>query len=168
MTPDPNVAKIQSSFRQLSKEASILNSASDEFTQAVGVLDKAIGKLNVGVAVWLNYAEWTDEDGGYGSAGIGYAKINGTWGIALRRVSGEHGFEQHESTTEWLFPDGPRETRLEAVDSLPQLVTLLSEAVAKAAQKVRAKAVDAKALAEAIGNLGDGREKTNIVAPGRK
>ena len=47
--------------------------------------DQALQKLNLGISAWVEFAVQHFEDGEFMSArSIGYAKVAGTWGIAIR------------------------------------------------------------------------------------
>jgi hypothetical protein len=147
---ESKIEKIQNSYQQLSAEAHSLNAVSDEFTKAVGVLDEAIKKLNVGLTVWVNFSSWK-EGPDYSADQIGYAKVNGTWGIALRSIAGSDFMERDEITGPWLFKDAPREFRLEAVEHIPKLIEALAKSAAQTREKLKAKTIEAQELAAAIG-----------------
>jgi len=160
---DQKIAKIQSHFQTLSAEAKLLNQASDELTNVVGILDDTLGKLNLGLSVWVLITTWTDDIDISPSAGItvspvnryskdeiGYSKVSGKWGIALRRVNGDDMSGDEEVEGPWLFHDAPRQLRLSSVDKIPELVQKLSEEASDAAKKIQKKAQEVRELAAAI------------------
>jgi hypothetical protein len=70
--------------------AFLLNPASDELTKAVGILEEALKKLNVGLTVWVpfRFREGDDSTAEYDQDEIGYVKIHSVWGLALRPIWG--------------------------------------------------------------------------------
>ena len=73
------------SFDQLSNTAQTLNVASDRLSKAMEDLDEALSMLNLGITSWVEFS--SHEEGPFSEAeAIGYAKINGTWGIGLRKT----------------------------------------------------------------------------------
>jgi hypothetical protein len=147
---DSLAQRVQTSFLQLSAVASDLNTVSDELGKCVNEIDAALKKLNLGVSVWVAV---TGEDNGpfYWSEDIGYAKIDGKWGIALRTVSGCHPDDEERSEA-WLFNDGPRALRLSAIAKLPEMLKKLSEEAAETTKRVKNKLVEAQAVAAAVRN----------------
>jgi hypothetical protein len=153
---DSKIAKIQTHFQTLSSVATSLNSASDELTKVVGVLDEALKKLNIGLTVWVTFAEWSDEhDVGitqlsrYTCDQIGYCKVNGKWGIALQSVSGDDA-GQDEPEGPWLFNDAPRDMRLQAVDKIPEVIEKLGSEASSLVTRVQEKTKQVRELATAI------------------
>jgi len=156
---DSKIAKIRTNFQALSSVATSLNTASDELTEVVGVLDEALKKLNIGLTVWVTFSEWSDSyDQGitqmarYGKDQIGYCKVNGKWGIALQRVSGDDAGPD-EPQGPWPFNDAPRNMRLEAVDKIPNIIEELSKEASRTAKIVQEKTRQVRELATAIGQI---------------
>lgn len=139
------------SFTQLSSFADSLNKASDEFSKVVGGLNKALQRLNVGLEVWVTYTKWNGDDGSYGSEQIGYTKLAGNWGIAIRAFEGFQISQGDDLLGEWAFNDAPREMRLKAVEKLPELVDALGKEAKLMTEKIHKKLADTKAFAAAIG-----------------
>jgi hypothetical protein len=147
--------KIQTNFQALSAVASSLNSASDEFTQVIGVLDEALKKLNIGLTVWVIFADRGDEQdpARYNCDQIGYFKVDGKWGIALRHIWGHEAFDEHNEDGPWLFKDAPREMRLRSVDKIPELIKSLSEEASSTTKKIQEKTKEVRELAAAISSV---------------
>jgi len=152
--PDLTLAeRVSTSFSKLTSIATGLNAVSDELGKSVAQVDSALKNLNIGIPVWVPIK---GRDGGemedyeYWSEDLGYSKINGKWGISIRRVEGNHRRPDRETREEWLFGDAPRALRLEAVDKIPDLLEKLSEQAAFAIQKIHAKLADVQALAAAV------------------
>jgi len=151
---DSEVEKIQKHFQMLSGLAPSLNSASDEMTQAVGVLNDALKKLNIGLSAWVTFRSRGDDDYPqfYDLDQIGYCKLNGTWGIAIQRIWGDESPENPKESVDgpWLFNDAPRELRIHAVDKIPELIGELSKVAAQTQRKIEEKTKQLKSLAAAI------------------
>lgn len=148
-------AKVQSSYRQLSTVASDLNAASDELGKPVADLDAALKKLNLGVSVWMHLRGNDDRDGSYWSDDLGYSKVGGKWGIALRSVKGDVNWPDEERVEAWLFNDAPRELRVQAIGKIPELLDKLNEKAVETAKKIRERLADAQQLAAAVKEAAD-------------
>ena len=126
---DPSTlpTRVQSSLKTLSAAATELNAASDKFSKLIAEIDAALKPMNVGIASWVNIgSKWSDDRGNSGYDQIGYARVNGKWGIALRSV--EEDFSGVEDTEEiWAFSDGPRRLRLSSIDYIPALLDALAK-----------------------------------------
>jgi hypothetical protein len=145
-------SEIAANFQNLSATASLLNKSSDELTSAVGLLDAALQKLNVGLAAWVTFAEWADEHGSTGSREqVGYEKVNGKWGISLRVSNWDMDMEEIHGP--WLFTDASRELRLAAVDKLPALVQELNRKATETVKKVQEKTEQTRTLIAALASL---------------
>ncbi len=149
---DSKTAKIQTNFQALSAVAASLNSASDEFTQVIDALDEALKKLNIGLVVWVIFGDRGDENdpSQYDCDQIGYCKVDGKWGIALRHIWGHEAFEVHNEEGPWPFKDAPREMRLRSVDKIPELIKSLSEEASSTTKKIQEKTKEVRELAAAI------------------
>jgi hypothetical protein len=144
---------VATNFRALSSIASSLNKASNELTQSVSVLDAALKKLNIGLTVWTAFEFWAVEEPNYGEDQIGYAKISGQWGIALRKIWGNESFDAPNEDGPWLFGEAPRELRIAAADHLPKLVEALGKQAFDTAKKLDAKTKEVAALAAVIDKI---------------
>lgn len=154
--------KIRTSFQKLAASAANLNQVSDELSKPIEDLGEALKKLNLGVTAWVTFAEDDDTKYGRGSwwaRNIGYAKISGKWGIALRTVSGDYSYPDDERDEAWLFNDAPRWLRLEGIDHLPELIDKLIEETEATSQKLKEKIDAATALAGAIDGLSPAKKK---------
>ena len=134
---DSKVSKIQTHFQALSETASSLNAASDELTQTVALLDESLKKLNVGLSAWVSFRSRDNDDDPYeyDVNQIGYCKVNGTWGIALRHIWGHEGLDRHSEDGPWLFNDASREMRLASVDKIPDVIEELAKVAASTDQE---------------------------------
>lgn len=147
---DSKTANIQKHFQNLTLVAPVLNKASDELNRSVAALDEALRKLNIGLTVWVTFRNRGVEDEEFDSDQIGYSKLEGKWGIAIRRVWGNYNTERFGDEGPWFFNDSPRELRLLAVDQIPQLIEALSNEALKTTEKVQEKTKQVRELATAI------------------
>jgi hypothetical protein len=121
----PPAERVQSTYKQLSQAATLLNSASDELGKAISLLDAALKKLHLGVSAWVTLSSSEEPSGIWWTRDVGYAKVGDRWGIALRRAEGDYAIPEHESEEKWLFNDGPRWMRSEASKKIPELLEAL-------------------------------------------
>jgi hypothetical protein len=127
---DSLVARVQSSYRKLSDVAIELNSVSDTLGKMIADLDATLKKLNLGLTVWVQIRGSDDQQThNHWSEELGYAKINGKWGIALRTVEGNYNYPDQDSIETWLFNDAPRQIRLSSIAYIPELLEKLSEQI---------------------------------------
>jgi hypothetical protein len=147
---DSKIAKIQAHFQTLSAVSPTLNSASDELNRCVASLDESLKKLNAGLTVWVSFRSRGVEDDEYDDDQIGYAKVDGKWGIAIRHIWGNYATERFGDEGPWFFNDASRELRLLAVDQLPELIEALGEEASKVTKTVQEKAKQVRELAAAI------------------
>jgi hypothetical protein len=142
--------KAQSAYRDLSVAAKNLNQVSDELGKTILVLDAALQKLNLGVSAWVRIAGEDDGNGNYWGRDIGYAKVGGEWGIALRTLRGNYNWEEDEAEEKWLFNDGPRWLRADAIEHIPALLEKLTKQADDTAKRIQKKTEEAKQLAAAV------------------
>jgi hypothetical protein len=149
--PLPLPARVQSSFQQLSIAASALNTASDRLSKLVGQIDAALKPLNVGLECWVNIGiPLHSEDGEQEyREQVGYAKIGGKWGIALKTVD-ELIFRDDAHIEQWAFNDAPRQLRLKAIDYIQDLLAELSKEAAKFTEKIAQKTGEVQQLVSAL------------------
>jgi hypothetical protein len=145
---------VQSSFERLSAAAITLNAASDELGKSIAKFDSALKKLNLGVAAWVAFSGGNDPNdpngSSYWSEEIGYAKVGGSWGIALRSISGDYEWPDQESCNQWLFNDAPRSLRIASIGKLPELLDNLTKEAEATTGRINGKLQQAEALAAAI------------------
>ncbi len=147
---DSKVEKVQTHFEALSSVASSLNSASDEFTKVVTILDEALKQLNVGLTAWVTFRSRGIEPWEYDDDQIGYSKVNGRWGIALRRIWGDQREDEQRNEGPWLFNEAPREMRLHGVDKIPEVIEALGKEAFDLTRKIHEKTHEVRELTGAI------------------
>jgi hypothetical protein len=139
---DTLVLRVSNSYRKLSSAATVLNSVSNELGNLITGLDGALKKQSLGIEIWIELSrQASDEPVTFYVTDLGYAKIRGVWGIALRSYT-EDGFDPdnpRKNYKEWFFNDAPRATRLEAVGMIPDLLEELSNRADAAASQVSEK-----------------------------
>ncbi|HEY4903441.1 MAG TPA: hypothetical protein VIH89_08220 [Candidatus Sulfotelmatobacter sp.] len=146
----PLSTKVEHSFRKLSAVASDLNFSSDELGKSVSELDAALKKLNLGISAWVTFRGNSDpNEGWYWNEELGYDKVGGTWGMALRTIKGS-GDPEHDLVETWLFNDGPRSLRLSAIDAIPKLLEELSTNATETAKKIRLKLSEVQEVAAVV------------------
>jgi len=157
----PLSARTKVSFQQLAEAAKNINAVSDELGRPIESLDAGLKKLNLGVTAWTPIVEGQDEfePERWWSRDIGYAKIDGKWGIALRTIAGDYRAPDHERVEEWLFNDAPRWLRIEGIDRVPALIEKLIEETNKTAARIKERVSDAQELAAAVNELAAGKKK---------
>ena len=142
--------RIKNSTQQLPATATSLNSASDLLAKSVNDVDANLKRFSLGVPAWVTFASY-GEDPYYHTEDIGYSKIGGRWGIALRTVKGD--LRGDEDVEQWLFNDAPRHLRVEGADKLPDLLEELIKKAAEMAKSITEKAGDVSAVAEAMSTV---------------
>jgi hypothetical protein len=151
-----NISQAVSSFySELKTVAADLNAASDELGRSIAEIDAVLKTLNLGITVWASMRQGSGDesvgDMSYWSESIGYAKINGRWGISLNETYGDQG-DGSEQASAWLFNDAPRSLRLVAIDHIVTLLQKLSEEGQATTRKIREKLADAQEAAAAVKN----------------
>ena len=145
------IQRTEIAYKQLSKSASNLNLASDEFGKFIDVLDSTLQRLNLGVAAWVTITGGDDpQTADYWSRDIGYARIGRKWGIALRDRHGNYSDPDNENLEEWLFNESPRWLRIEAVGKVPDLLEALIKRTDETTTKIKSKTVQLQEIAGAI------------------
>jgi hypothetical protein len=81
---------------------------------------------------------------------VGYAKLNGKWGLTLRVTTGNEQHENHATDEKLSFNEAPRGLRVEAIDELPELLQRLTKKAATTAAKIAEATGEARELAHAI------------------
>jgi hypothetical protein len=147
-TGDSLAERVQASFLQLSAVASDLNAVSDQLGKSIAEIDDALKKLNLGVSVWVTI-EGSEEGPYYWTEDLGYSKIDGKWGIALRSLKGDYA-EDQERIEAWLFNDAPRPLRLSAITKLPELLKKLSEEAVETTKKIKTSLKEAQQVVVAL------------------
>jgi hypothetical protein len=151
--PKPLSERASEFYSQLSSVANELNAVSDELGKSITQIDAALKKLNLGITVWVPIQGWSGDEryeNEFWSEELGYAKINGKWGVSLKRVEGNYTDPDSADVESWLFSDAPRTLRLTAIEKIPELLERLTAQASIATQKIQDKLADAQAVAAAL------------------
>jgi hypothetical protein len=151
--PKPLSERASEFYSQLSSVANELNAVSDELGKSITQIDAALKKLNLGITVWVAIQTWSGHEryeNDFWSEELGYAKINGKWGVSLKRVEGNFNDPDAADVESWLFNDAPRTLRLGAIAKIPELLENLATQASIATKKIQDKLADAQAVAAAL------------------
>jgi hypothetical protein len=146
--------RIAAAYRRLSKSAGNLNSASDALGKAIASADEQLHALNLGIAAWVVIAGDSDDDTEtYWRKSLGYDKVGGKWGIALKDDHGHFDDPGGLSFGCWLFNDAPRSLRLEALPKLPELFEELVKQTDNTTATIETATEEAQQLADILKQL---------------
>jgi len=148
---DALVRRLQDSYRQLPVVATSLNTESDKLNASATRLESLLKKHPIGVSSWVSFDQSGSVDGnGYSSDDVGFAKINGKWGLAIRTVSGDVRNPDGEECQLWAFSESPRRLRVRAVSKFPELLEKLIKDGTEMVKEVAAQVQAVDFLAEAL------------------
>jgi hypothetical protein len=143
-------------FETLASSAKKLNEVSGELAKPIASLERALHRLNIGVACWTLIASHDDGHSCW-SQGVGYSIVNGEWRLAVRNV---HGDDPENALEEvWPFNEAPLYLRTKAVDKLPDLLEAFVSATDAAANRLSKKVGPAQELAAAVDALAKSKRK---------
>ncbi len=144
------IERIQNAVRQFPTASASLNTATDQLSQSIGQVDAILKKFSLGVPTWVSFYEAVNHEAEYFySEDIGYAKIGGKWGVAIRTTEWERD-PGDKTVEEWLFNDSPRLLRVRAVEKIPELLEALLERADEMTEKIKKKTAQVDAFAAAI------------------
>jgi cell division septum initiation protein DivIVA len=156
--------RVQNSIQQLPTAAASLNAATDQLGKSVGELDGVLRKFSLGIPTWVPFSSSPNSlFPRYYHEDIGYAKIGGKWGVAIRTVDGDEVSDAGDDIEQWLFSDSPRLLRVRAIEKIPELLEALLKNAAEMTEKITAKAEEVAALTAAINSAIDPRQKRDTV-----
>jgi prefoldin subunit 5 len=147
-----STARVESSFKQLSTAAQTLHSASDDLRKVIRQLDASLKKLGLGFPAWVQISGSQDEVQ-YWNRDLGYARIGGKWGLALRDVTGNLTDTEDDAEEVWAFNDAPRAMRIEAVGKIPDLLEKLLQQTEETTKKLQSKIAQAAELASVFADI---------------
>jgi hypothetical protein len=129
-----------------------LNKASDSLSEQILEVESALQRYKLGVEVWVNVHFW-DVDAGGGlspmtrALRLGYGKSNGKWGLLVSESDDD---EPAGEGSVCFLRDATRNTRLAAVEKLPELLTELVQKATHVANDATAKANIARQIAAGL------------------
>lgn len=143
-------SKTEISLRKLSTISQSLNQASDELSSQLDAIETALNQLNLGVSAWVDVHEKEYYDDGANQTltdvlRLGYGKYKHKWGLLCNHYCAEFGEPD-------VFPlkDTGRDTRMEVVEHIPQLLDSLAVAASQLTAKASERALQAKEIAVAL------------------
>ena len=149
---NPSIARVENSFKQLAAASQALNHASEDMGKVIRHLDASLKKLGLGIPAWVQVSG-TADDTQFTTSELGYDKVDGKWGIALRETIGyvlDHS-DEHEQT--WAFNDGPRQLRTDAIDKIPDLLEKMLQQTEETTRTLNEKTEQAAELTFLVSNL---------------
>lgn len=144
--------RIAIAFNTLIGSAKSINEASGELAKPIASLEKALKRLNLGVACWTKINDGRDGYD-YWSQDVGYSRVRGTWRLAIRTVEGREDDPGREFQEEWPFGEAPRHLRIKAVSRLPELIEALVKATDATTARLKKQVAPAQELATAVNEL---------------
>jgi hypothetical protein len=147
---DPPLEDVSESFGRLAASAKTLNTVSDELAKPVGRIDAILKMLNLGIEAWVQTVGGWETVDEVEEHFVGYAKVEGDWGLAVRIKRGRPGDDYRVSSDEWRFNSAPRSLRVEAIDALPELLDRLSKKSDSMIKKLKEKTERAERLASLL------------------
>jgi len=149
------VDRVRKLIEQFPAAASNLNNATDKLGKSVGRIEAVLKKYSLGVPTWVTFNGSPDTTPSYYHEDLGYTKISGKWGIAIRTVSGDLRSDEGDRVECYLFNDAPRLLRVLAISKIPDLLAALLESAAAMSKDLTDKAAEVDALASAIDGTTD-------------
>jgi hypothetical protein len=149
---------VDAALKQLASISHTLNEVSDQLSKHLVEVESALSAYKLGVSAWVELRKEKelsepDNDGRryeftYVEM-LGYGKYKGKWGLLAASYC-EETFEG-EFDQQHFLRDAPRETRLAAVEKLPNLLTALTKEAAQVAEEAAKKAEEARQIATGLG-----------------
>jgi hypothetical protein len=149
---------VDAALRQLSSVSHSLNRASDGLSKSLADVESALSAYKLGVSAWVELGREKElsEPEGDGRRYewslvhlLGYGKHKGKWGLLVATYC-EETFEGAYDQEQFLR-DAPRDTRLAAVEKLPDLLNALTKEASRVAQEAAKKAEKARQIAAGLG-----------------
>ena len=156
----PPTDRITASFKNLVVSSDELVSATGDLQKVIDAFEKHLNSIKPHVATWHELSGNDAPDGRYWHRDIGYAKVEGRWGIALRDVKGYYSAPDDEDFEVWLFKDAPQWMQIETVGKLPDLLDAIVKRTQDTTKKLRSKTEEARKLAEALAQAAMNLNKT--------
>jgi hypothetical protein len=154
------VDRVKKSIQQFPEAASKLNAATDQLGKSVGQLDAVLKKFSLGVPTWVSFKLESDENlDYYYKEELGYAKIGGKWGVAIRTVEYNPGRRDND-IEQWLFNEAPRLLRVQAIEKIPELLQAMLEAAGVMSKQIAEKAEELDVLTAGISEVIDRPSKS--------
>lgn len=142
------MAKSRDPLSSLLEASDRINQVSDELTRIISTLETALGRLNIGVPIWLPEPiekEVDSESGQVYEERLGYDKADDKWGIYLcEDLNGE-------TTASKRLKDANREQKLRAIEHLEPLISELAKKAEEKINRIDSAKEKVEALARKLG-----------------
>jgi hypothetical protein len=115
----------------------------------------SLKRLGLGIESWvlLDETGGNNENPEFYIEKLGYAKVNGKWGLAIRAIWGHIQFDGASKSEEWPFGDAPRHIRIKAVAKIPALIEQLNNDAGQMADDILFLSSDVDVLTKAISEV---------------
>jgi hypothetical protein len=145
------VDRVKQSFPKLKNASELVNKASDKLNASAANINAILKNVGLGIPSWFEFDGGQDENGGgYSwSQQIGYAKVGGKWGLAIRSTSHDWSYPEPDEET-WAFADAPRSLRVKAAPHIPDLLEKLIQDASDMAQEIEKQSEEIDNLAQTI------------------
>ena len=146
--------RVANAFKTLVASAQSINDTSGELGKPIASLERALKRLNLGVACWTKISG--ESDGLYfrnHDVGYAYSRSHGSWCLAIRLIEGREGDPPPDYEQTWAFGEAPHYLRIRAVDKLPELIEALVEVTDATTSRLKKQVAPARQLAAAANEL---------------
>jgi hypothetical protein len=158
--------RAQKSYRELISVAHTLNEASDQLGKIIGPVDEALKALNLGISSWVSFNHFLDNNMNFDCDQVGYSKVGGKWGIAIRSLSGNEDWPENTTVDgPWLFNEAPRRLRIGAIDKIPELLEALVKDATDTTNRINQKLRETEELAKVISVHAGPKEESQQESP---
>ncbi len=145
---------VDAALKQLASVSHTLNEVSDRLSKSLADVESALCAYKLGVSAWVELRKGKElsEPGSDECTVVhqlGYGKYKGKWGLLVACYC-EETFEG-EFDEEQFLRDAPRETRLAAVEKLPDLLKALTTEASQVAEEAAKKAEKVRQIAASLG-----------------
>ena len=154
--------RITEAFKTLRTSARKINEVSGELAKPIASIERALKRLNLGVACWTTISSTRDLDGLHfknHDVGYAYSRALRRWCLAIRTVEGREGMPESDYEETWPFSDAPRFLRIKAVNKLPELIEALVDVTDATANRLKKQVEPAQQLAAAVNELINPKDK---------
>ncbi len=151
MTPEDQSAsqRTAAALARLKPVAKNVSTAADALAAPVSSIDGELKRMHIAFEAWVTYKTESYEHL-YTNWDLGYSRIAGRWGLALRVVRGDVSDPEDTRVENWHFNESPLYLRHRAVDKLPDLLEALAKTGEKVANKLTSAAAVATQVAETV------------------
>jgi len=144
------VDRVKQSFPKLRNASVLVNKASDKLNSSAANINAILKNIGLGIPSWFQFDGGEDPEAAYSwGQEIGYAKVGGKWGLAIRSTSHDWSNPGPEVET-WTFADAPRSLRVKAAPHIPDLLEKLTQDASNMAQEIEKQSEEIDALAQTI------------------